>query len=1179
MIPSISSQIPEQDQKSTVGYRLSTLTQDIQDIENLFLGQCNRVKDITDQIPLWIVFEKEDLEDNGQTPVTIFDFLQKYYDWLYCDSPSGSEYGLGKRLLDLIDIDRTRNEFVKRLATVYADGIPSNAYSDVGGKITIDNVRKFIHNIRKNFYHKKTTLDGIRYFFKVLFDIDSENITVTYPKKHLLRLNGGRFFDERFAFPGGTGTYETLQNLSGSCLNFSRIQDSNFFQDYSYLLKVGIKSSYYKDTYKALAHPAGLKVIYEKTLEDYAGPQTDYDSFKICERSYLRSYSPYNIFTEYTTPIGEVDGISYFGLPYCTGCTSYGIFNAPTNAHPNWAQNAEVTGFNFKDIKLKNFFDICYDNEVITSPNRGLSCFFCSIPFQQQFDITFKYLINRYEPGWSGAISDAHGISATMQILGVSGAINPFTQNTTISSAFQYVANLGTSGPSAGWFDILTNPRNFATTVKTAYVPFERARTPANAKHRFIDVYFNIFASDIFYDQGGPSNTFFGLGPKFRYYPYDNSTYYTDPADKRRTLLSINPGLNFSHNIERILMHDVYGRFDTPMKTSKSGVGGWRVTPWMTDRYAGDHWRFDNYLMLREATTIRDLLLNPGLKVRNNKLGVLVDGVGDEKINEVYSGKTFIAGTFQIEPDYSRIGGYTLPATVGTPWIQFPIMGITWSGPTGIPPSSWFGTGITYLFNRRDMSMTLTSIVDGEVTVTQIPQPVNAPIINSDFVKDTPLNYWNNFVGAEQGICYAFGNRIIDDLDRLSIDWASKIEFIGYMGNLPYGPNQELTVPWMLYKDPRNPSNVNYTRWRLNASVSHWKNRFKSPIDGHAHIFIDASSVMERTYHQYKATGYTLWTNIYADGVSFVENIPVTWIRDQYKYTRGPSGPNPEKGVYIGVETFGQYMFAHDQYVDSNNKDYSDLLTNREQSRYYGDPKPRHWALDDDIAADLWTFSAQMLLGQRKRGLTYTNSVWGMGICGSSELGEIISIDAPFYDIYGGYNALDGYPFFYNTFLEIDQSQSIPFNIKWKSIPGTTYDNQGRGIPWNRDRRFRLFYLYPMAISLNMTVADHMHCGLGYYTNPYAAPQSGWFDKRLGNTYERDMEYKNYPVVSNIPFPGRKAPLTPPQNYWTGNPSTSEFELLYVCMKAGVTKGLDSLGFDDLFTYLYEAGATGFPQE
>ena len=772
-----------------------------------------------------------------------------------------------------------------------------------------------------------------------------------------------------------------------------------------------------------------------------------------------------------------------------------------------------------------------------------------SIPFEEQFDIVFKYLMYRYEPGWSlsSNFNDTAGKIETMKILGVSAGQNPFLIGGNTMAAYQYVANPSTLGASSGWFDPLTHPRLYSSAVRSAYSVFERARSPKQANLKFIDYVTNTYAQDIFYNSGGPSNTFFCTGQDFRNYPHDDLDYYTDPSNLRKPALSKNLDLSFKNKIHRMFIHCPYGFFNTVMPTSKSGVGGWRSTPWMTDRYAGDHWAFDQYLKIQQNTTLRDLLISP------DTMSSRISANGDTQLNTLWRGKTFDKGTVQINLDYARPGGFTQDVSVGTPWIQFPT-GITWLG-------GWFGYGITYDFNRRTLIQT-----DGTL------QSIIPPFINSNFVTGTPTNYWDSFIGAERGLCFAHGEKMISDLSAMSAEWGDKIEFIGYMGNLPYGPNQEITIPWMLYKDPRKPEHVEYFNWRLEASIEQWKEEFKSPHDGYPHIFIDATAPMERTYHVYGGVNYTTWSNVYPDGVSFVENIPVSWFKEKRSYLPdGANGPDPSKGLFIGLETFGQYMFKHDQY-------YVDP-TNREQSRYLGDPAPRHFCLDDDIAMDLFTSTSNMLLGQRKHGFTYTNSIWGMGVCGSSNLGEILFNESPINDQQGGWLQLDSMPFWNNTFIVRDPSYPYAFGaspLRWKYVPGTTFDNLGHGVPWNRDRRYRLFYLYPMILALNGTVMDHLHSGAGYYSLPFSIPQSGWFDIRLGITYERDMEYKSGPVHSNIPFPNRKTPVTPPQNYWTGIPTTSEFELLYACMKGGVTQGLNSLGFNSLFNYLFERGATGF---
>ena len=127
--------------------------------------------------------EKEGGRENaGNSGLSIFDFIQKYYDWLYCDV---SGYELNTNLIDLIDIEKTRTTFLERLSQIYVDGFDLKGLQHNGGLITSENLIKFIKAIRRNFYHKKTTEDGIRYLFKTLFGLTDEDIKVEIPKKNI----------------------------------------------------------------------------------------------------------------------------------------------------------------------------------------------------------------------------------------------------------------------------------------------------------------------------------------------------------------------------------------------------------------------------------------------------------------------------------------------------------------------------------------------------------------------------------------------------------------------------------------------------------------------------------------------------------------------------------------------------------------------------------------------------------------------------------------------------------------------------------------------------------------------------------------------------------------------------------------------------------------------------------
>jgi hypothetical protein len=377
-------------QEQTVNNRLTkSLFGIIGDLNKLFVETgCPTQYDISNQVPLWVVVEKSERQADGLETLTIYDFLQKYYDWLYCDTSTGAQYQLAKNLIDLVDIEKTRSIFLDRLTKIYADGFDTMSTVPNGGLIYESNIRKFLKGIKRTFYHKKTTEDGIRYFFKTLYDINFEDVQITIPKKFILRLNGGRFYDQSINFSIGiTGDYGNAPNLAGSYLNGSRMQDGNWIQEWSYLLKVGIPGYQYKDNYLNMAHPAGLKVVFEKTISDYRGPTFDDNVNTICDTAFLKNYAPYRIdfsyagYTGITYPTywSKIAGLTLIGLERSIGCcgASFGGstlgFTGTTHVFPNWTEYSNYTKTNFRDINISTMFELCYPVGTV-SPNSGYAC-------------------------------------------------------------------------------------------------------------------------------------------------------------------------------------------------------------------------------------------------------------------------------------------------------------------------------------------------------------------------------------------------------------------------------------------------------------------------------------------------------------------------------------------------------------------------------------------------------------------------------------------------------------------------------------------------------------------------------------------------------------------------------------------------------------------------------------
>lgn len=338
---------------------------------------CGTYLDITTQIPYWVVIEKE---EKGGEALTVFDFIQKYYDWLYCEEVcGGSDYLLENKLLDIIDIEKTKQSYRKRLYYSYFPEYRDGEQLSKGDAVvTDDTIAKFVKGIKLKFYVKKGSLESLKYFFKSLFSL--EDVLVRYPKKLILRLNAGAFFNSNFNFRGSTYD-QTLElenrenEIVGSYLNHNIIQDGSLYTDYSYIVNAGSQgvNITYQDLFKRIIHPAGLNAFLELDIDNYEPPGSTYvDEGNFCENNpLLINYYPYQLNTEYVDEdffLRISGGVSYYGLTYTRGCTLTGpTINKPCHFFPTWA-NGLTSYTKFFNIPIRQMFILCRINTNI-NPN------------------------------------------------------------------------------------------------------------------------------------------------------------------------------------------------------------------------------------------------------------------------------------------------------------------------------------------------------------------------------------------------------------------------------------------------------------------------------------------------------------------------------------------------------------------------------------------------------------------------------------------------------------------------------------------------------------------------------------------------------------------------------------------------------------------------------------------
>ena len=345
-------------------------------------SSCTTNYDISRLIPNWVIAEKSSRVAKGESNViSVFDFLQKYYDWLYCDSPDGGRYALANNLLDIIDVEKTREEFIKKIYANYFASFPYDSVKNSAElQFDLQKAREFIVGIKKNLHGRKTNLESINYFFTKLFNITEDDILVYYPKVDVLRLNGGMFANDYFAFASATGNYSATNSL-GSGLNISRFQDNDWFQDWSYLVYINNyqENITLRDAYVKSLHPAGLRLIYGKQISDYQGPGVADENIIICEYPMLKNYAAYSMTLSYGE-LGSHYGITLYGLTGCSGCDgSYQIpaatgFTGPIHVLPTWT--GAITETRFFDINILSFIELCYSTGL-TSPNDTKTCANC----------------------------------------------------------------------------------------------------------------------------------------------------------------------------------------------------------------------------------------------------------------------------------------------------------------------------------------------------------------------------------------------------------------------------------------------------------------------------------------------------------------------------------------------------------------------------------------------------------------------------------------------------------------------------------------------------------------------------------------------------------------------------------------------------------------------------------
>lgn len=327
---------------------------------------CESVIDIDQFVPGWIQEQK----NQNVNSVTVFDFIQKYYDWLYCTDTDrgGSGYLLDTDLEKITDIEEVSDSFRSKLNSIYFPYFKEDSYilRRDGGVLGRRVVSEFTRSIKTKFLIKKGSPESCDIFFTKLFG--TTGFRIDYSRDSIVKLNGGFF-----AGPNG---FSGTSNLG--LLNKNRLQNGREFTEYSYVVNAtGITAApELLKLYENVLHPAGTNFYFNFDLTTVTGDGGSTTTTTQKQTPNIRNYSAYRILgVSYGgNPQFElvILGITYYGLTGSSGgCSLIGTFRAPSYVFPSWSIG--MTGqTGFQDMEIRDMYKLEYSMGA-TNPNINIA--------------------------------------------------------------------------------------------------------------------------------------------------------------------------------------------------------------------------------------------------------------------------------------------------------------------------------------------------------------------------------------------------------------------------------------------------------------------------------------------------------------------------------------------------------------------------------------------------------------------------------------------------------------------------------------------------------------------------------------------------------------------------------------------------------------------------------------
>lgn len=174
------------------------------------------------------------------------EFIKTYFEWM--QNSEDSPASIINRLDKFRDIDLVDDPYVKFLEKEYAINIPGNLPS-------VDK-RKLYKQVN-DIYRARGTIPAFEALFNLLY---GDEIELYYPRVDLMKLSDGKW----------DPTYQRYLNKNGQPSNYNYIQDSYYYQDYSYVIKTRKPYEQWQGAVRKMLHPTGFALFGEVAITSVA---------------------------------------------------------------------------------------------------------------------------------------------------------------------------------------------------------------------------------------------------------------------------------------------------------------------------------------------------------------------------------------------------------------------------------------------------------------------------------------------------------------------------------------------------------------------------------------------------------------------------------------------------------------------------------------------------------------------------------------------------------------------------------------------------------------------------------------------------------------------------------------------------------------------------------------------